>query len=124
MRVLLAEDNHQMRESVSAMLRKLENCTVEECADGKEAFDQLQSGESFDMIVTDNHMPRMTGEDLVKQAREELGLTNVPVIMFSGGERPRFLNLWFVRKREHNFAEGVRELEQAVAFIRQRHLKR
>jgi two-component system NtrC family sensor kinase len=49
--------------------------------DGLRAWDSLRSGE-FDMLVTDNDMPGMTGLELAAKARLE-GM-RLPIILASG----------------------------------------
>lgn len=55
--------------------------TVTAVADGFQAWEALQSN-SFDLLVTDNDMPRLTGLELVAKARFE-GMT-LAIIMASG----------------------------------------
>lgn len=80
-RVLIADDERDLREIFAAWLRKL-GCDVTEVADGQEALEALER-EHFDAIVTDVRMPRVTGIELVHSLRESARYT--PVIIFVSG---------------------------------------
>lgn len=68
-RVLYAEDVRQLRDLVTIVLTK-EGHTVECVPDGLEALEKVQSAPGdFDLIITDHHMPKMTGLDLVTHLR-------------------------------------------------------
>lgn len=80
-RILIADDEPDMREIFAAWLRKL-GCTVTEVVDGREALDALKRTE-FDAIVTDVRMPRVDGIQLVHHLHHSG--TYVPVIIFVSG---------------------------------------
>jgi CheY-like chemotaxis protein len=80
-RILIADDEPDMREIFSAWFRNL-GCYVAEAADGREALDLL-SGEPFDVIVTDVRMPRVTGIELVQELHRTGRYT--PVAIFVSG---------------------------------------
>jgi len=80
-RILIADDEPDMREIFSAWFRSL-GCVVSEAADGKEALEAL-ARERFDAIVTDVRMPRMDGVQLVRQLHESGRYT--PVVIFVSG---------------------------------------
>lgn len=48
---------------------------------GKEALDFIESGEDFDLIITDMNMPIMDGIEFAKQLRNCIGYDETPVIM-------------------------------------------
>ena len=60
MHVLLAEDNPVNQTVTGAMLRKL-GCTIILAGTGAQALAHVQSGETFDVIMMDCHMPEMDG---------------------------------------------------------------
>src|SRR6201998_2094184 len=80
-RILIADDEPDMREIFSAWFRNL-GCAVTEAADGKEALD-AQAHERFDAIVTDVRMPRIDGVQLVRQLHR--GGRYIPVVIFVSG---------------------------------------
>jgi two-component system chemotaxis response regulator CheY len=50
----------------------------------------LQSG-GFDLLVTDSHMPGMTGLDLLKAVRADERLATLPVLMITAEATPEQL---------------------------------
>ena len=80
-KVLIADDEPDMREIFAAWLRKL-GCSVTEVADGQEALDAIER-ERFDAVVTDVRMPRITGIELVRSLHNSAKYT--PVIIFVSG---------------------------------------
>ncbi len=82
LRVLIAEDDAVVR----LVLKKIIEAAgfeVIETADGEEALMVLASGAPPDLLLSDIHMPRMNGFDLIKSVRETLGITDMPVIMLT-----------------------------------------
>jgi DNA-binding NtrC family response regulator len=65
-RILVVDDEKIIRESIGYILKK-EGFAVTEAANGKEAYDTLQS-EPFDMIISDLEMPEMKGIELLGHA--------------------------------------------------------
>ncbi len=66
-RILLVEDQAAVRRLVARMLRSA-GCQVEETKDGWEAL-KYASQEGFDLVITDSHMPGMTGPELIARLR-------------------------------------------------------
>jgi two-component system response regulator AtoC len=79
MRVLVVDDERNIRESIQRLL-ELEGIGAASASDGKEALELLRS-ETFDAVVTDLKMPVMGGQELLERVREE-GFRS-PVIMIS-----------------------------------------
>jgi CheY-like chemotaxis protein len=50
-------------------------------ANGEEAYDFVEQGEEFDVIITDMNMPVMDGMELVSKLRNTPGYEGVPIIM-------------------------------------------
>jgi CheY-like chemotaxis protein len=68
--ILIAEDKASVADSLSMMLRR-DGHQVEMAPDGVQAFSKLASKPArFDLLITDNNMPRMDGADLVYKLRE------------------------------------------------------
>jgi signal transduction histidine kinase len=86
-RILLADDNADMREYVGRLLR--ERWRVETVSDGVAALEAARR-ERPDLVLTDVMMPRLDGFGLLRALRAE-GLGSVPVIMLSAraGEESR-----------------------------------
>jgi signal transduction histidine kinase len=80
-RVLLADDNADMRAYVTRLLEG-HGYTVEGAADGSEALD-LARAFVPDLVLTDVMMPKMNGFELLSAIRTDQKLAGTPVIMLS-----------------------------------------
>jgi CheY-like chemotaxis protein len=84
MTVLVAEDSPLARYIIISCVRQF-GVTVVEAADGAAALELLrQQGQHLDLVITDQHMPQLSGEELCQLIRHELGLKDLPVIVLSG----------------------------------------
>jgi DNA-binding response OmpR family regulator len=79
-RILVVEDDHDIRQLNTEALK---NCGfhVDAAQDGAVAWDVLQTS-GYDLMVTDNEMPKVTGIDLLKKLHA--ARLAVPVIMATG----------------------------------------
>ncbi len=91
-RVLLADDNADMRQYVSRLLSK--HLRVEAVADGAAALAAIRANRP-DLVLTDVMMPELDGFGLLKAIREDPELRALPVIMLSAraGEEARIEGL-------------------------------
>lgn len=91
-RLLLADDNADMRQYVSRLLSK--HLHVEAVADGAAALAAIRSRRP-DLVLTDVMMPELDGFGLLKAIREDADLRDLPVIMLSAraGEEARIEGL-------------------------------
>ena len=87
-RILLAEDNSDMRNYVSRLLSP--SYTVEAVADGKAALDAIQA-DPPDLILSDIMMPILDGFGLLQKVRKDERTQTVPFILLSAraGEEAR-----------------------------------
>jgi two-component system, response regulator FlrC len=69
-RILFVEDDPEM---AATYMDNFSSSEYQTCAahNGAEALKILRSSEPFDVIVTDNYMPEMTGMDLLKEVQKE-----------------------------------------------------
>ena len=79
-RILVADDEEGIRHLLSVALT-LAGFDVNLASDGEEAWDAL-SHEHYDLLITDNDMPRLAGMKLIERIRET-GMP-LPVIIASG----------------------------------------
>jgi CheY-like chemotaxis protein len=93
MRVLVIEDDAQLRQVMGIFLRGLGVEVLAEIPDGRAALEHLSADghEQPDLILTDCQMPRMDGISLVRHLRARGDRT--PVIMISGQQDPRIVAL-------------------------------
>jgi two-component system chemotaxis response regulator CheY len=80
MRILVVDDALTMRRIVINLLRQLGFTNMNEADDGTTAWDKLQS-ETFDLIISDWNMPKMTGIDLLRKVRADAKYGKTPFIM-------------------------------------------
>ena len=80
-RVLVIEDNRDIRESVHLLLEQdgFEVITAKDCS---EAFNYLAK-QSPDLILTDLMMPEMTGLELIHRLRRVSNFDRIPIIAMS-----------------------------------------
>ncbi|RYZ85852.1 MAG: response regulator [Proteobacteria bacterium] len=84
--VLLVEDNPELRELFAEILTDA-GYGVTEASDGQEALQllekqNLENNPSFDLVVSDMNMPKISGMDLLRRTKEQ-GIT-VPFLYVSG----------------------------------------
>lgn len=78
-RILFAEDDDIIRQIVSGFLAN-EGYVVNAAADGEQAWAALRH-DDYDLLITDNSMPRLTGIKLIERIRQA-GMS-LPVIVAS-----------------------------------------
>lgn len=81
-RILIADDEQIIRESLSFVLKK-EGYTVEEASNGREALERHEKN-AFDIIITDIEMPEMKGIELLKRVTERTPETLVVIVTAFG----------------------------------------
>lgn len=79
-KALAADDSRSMCAMHKAILSDLE-FEAFVAPNGQEAFDFIEQGEEFDIIITDMNMPVMDGLELVGKIRSTPGYEDVPIIM-------------------------------------------
>jgi len=89
-RTLIVDDNSTNRRILQEMLKQwgVESTAVE---GGEQALRELssgqQSGRSYQLILTDMHMPKMDGFSLVEQIRQQRGLEMTAIMMLTSAAR-------------------------------------
>jgi DNA-binding response OmpR family regulator len=78
--ILLVDDDTSLREFHAEVLIR-SGYVVDTAADGAIAWNTLNE-KGYDLLITDNNMPKLTGLELIKQMRSE-GM-ELPVILASG----------------------------------------
>ena len=79
-RILVCDDQEMMRDSLAAILVR-EGHEVVAAGDGPAAVTRLSSGARFDLLITDLKMPRMTGIELLAEAKRLRG--DLPVVLMT-----------------------------------------
>jgi CheY-like chemotaxis protein len=79
-RILVVEDDlFVLRVNTETLVRA--GYEVDAAEDGAQAWDAIEAND-YDLVVTDNSMPKLTGVELLKKLRSERML--LPVIMATG----------------------------------------
>jgi len=68
-RILIVDDQEMMRDSLAQTLAR-DGHEVVAAGDGTVAVQRLQTGQRFDLLITDLRMPKMTGTELLAEAKK------------------------------------------------------
>ncbi len=79
--ILTADDSASMRQMVSFTLRNA-GFDVTEAVDGEDALDKAR-GRSFDLVLTDQNMPRLDGIGLTRKLREDPHFKTTPILILT-----------------------------------------
>jgi len=79
--ILVVDDSGSLRQMVVFSLRSV-GYQVVEAVDGQEAFD-LAKKQVFDLVLTDQNMPRMDGLTLIRSLRALPQYQQVPILMLT-----------------------------------------
>jgi signal transduction histidine kinase/DNA-binding response OmpR family regulator len=79
-RILLADDNADMRDYISRLLSARHDCIAVQ--DGQQALESIRA-QRPDLVLTDIMMPRLDGFGLIKSIRDDAQLRDLPVIVIS-----------------------------------------
>ena len=86
-RILIVEDNGNIRKLLLNILKSMGFKNVTEADNGKTAWDKIQDSE-FDLLMTDWMMPEMDGLELVKKIRSESDdLKELPILMITATDK-------------------------------------
>jgi two-component system response regulator PhoP len=80
MRVLIVEDEERLAQNIAGILRDNALCAVDLAPDGEEGL-FLATSSSYDLVVLDLMLPKLTGLQLLKSFRFERG--NAPVLVLT-----------------------------------------
>lgn len=80
LKILVVDDFATMRRIMKNILKQLGYTNITEADDGTTALEELKRG-SFDLIISDWNMPKMTGLDLLKLVRADPVYKDIPFLM-------------------------------------------
>ena len=83
--VLVADDNEDTRQMLHMLLTG-KGYRVLEAADGEEAV-RLTSNEEPGLVLLDLQLPKMNGLNVIRQLRNEMHLTTVPLVIITGYDK-------------------------------------
>ena len=118
LRCLVVDDSEDIRELMTRMLTKLGH-EADQAEDGVKAVEAL-AARSYDLMLLDLSMPRMTGEEVVRWLVEHpehgQGLEVVVVSAWAGDKRPTLNQLGVTRVLPKPFRQ--RQLAELIDEIR------
>ena len=79
--ILAVDDSASMRQMVSFTLKNAGYAVVE-AVDGQDAFDKART-QHFDLVLTDQNMPRLDGIGLTKKLREQPKFKSTPILILT-----------------------------------------
>ncbi|ADJ64471.1 MULTISPECIES: response regulator [Herbaspirillum] len=79
--ILAVDDSGSLRQMVVFSL-KAAGYNVTEAVDGVDALEKAKS-QTFDLVLTDQNMPRMDGLTLIRSLRELTSYARVPILMLT-----------------------------------------
>jgi two-component system chemotaxis response regulator CheY len=91
LKVLVVDDSAAARSHVRSVLASLGLRRFTEATDGLEARARLET-ESFDLVITDYHMPRCNGPSLIEFIRQRSSRPAVPIIVVTTETDPAKLD--------------------------------
>ncbi len=82
--VLVVEDVDEMRNVLVHLLDCMNFVKVKAVRNGEEAWQLLNAGVLFDVVLCDWNMPRLSGRELLDRVRADTRLCTMPFIMITG----------------------------------------
>ena len=119
--ILLIEDELQLRANLQLLLQSA-GYEVTTAANGAEGLQQLRE-HAFDLVITDQTMPHMTGEELALELRRLR--SDIPIILCTGfshimqAERAQELGIDAFLMKPFTMQDLARVIQQVLASRRQ-----
>ena len=85
--VLIVDDAEQCAETLEVALFGLPGVDVMAAASAEAAL-RMMVEQRICAFITDLHLPRMSGYDLIRRVREQPGYSQVPILVISGDSDP------------------------------------
>src|SRR5437763_3509206 len=113
-RILIVDDEDPIREVVSSMLTSA-NFNCRQAASGMEALALLDSGEEFELMLSDLMMANLDGIGLLERTKERF--PDMPVVMFTA-VHDISVALAAIRNGAYDYLLKPFEREQLLATVR------
>lgn len=81
MNILIVDDYKTMLRIIRNLLKQLGFNNIDEATDGSAALQQLRSGQTYGLVISDWNMEPMTGLQLLREVRADAKLKALPFIM-------------------------------------------
>ena len=118
MKRILLVDDHQLARQALKLFLETQGYLVEEAENGADGLAVIDQGHPFDLVISDNQRPVMTGMEFIQRLAQRSYLSTHHLILYSGNLTPeleqqaRDLGVSAVLSKPYNFSK-------LLAFIRQ-----
>ena len=119
MKRILLVDDHQLAREALKLLLETQGYLVEEAENGAEGLAALDKGHTFDLVISDNQMPVMTGMEFIQNLAQRSYLSTHHLILYSGNLTPeleqqaRNFGVSAVLSKPYNFSKLLAFVHQA-----------
>jgi HAMP domain-containing protein/CheY-like chemotaxis protein/signal transduction histidine kinase len=83
--LLIIEDNEQQRSAIAELIGGDGDVDITSAASGEEAL-QILRDRRFDCMVLDLGLPDMNGFEFISRMRNDLGVDDIPIVVYTGRE--------------------------------------
>jgi CheY-like chemotaxis protein/HAMP domain-containing protein/signal transduction histidine kinase len=111
--LLVIEDDETQRNDIVELIGNGDVVTIA-VGSGGEALEALK-GARFDCVVLDLGLPDMTGFELIEQIKREVGLADLPIIVYTGKELTRKQETELRRMAETIIVKDVASMDRLLA---------
>ena len=117
-RILLVDDHQLAREALKLFL-EMQGYLVEEAENGAEGLAAIDQGHTFDLVISDNQMPVMTGMEFIQRLSQRSYISTHPVILYTGNltseleQQARDFGVSAVLSKPYNFSLLLTVVRQA-----------
>jgi two-component system, chemotaxis family, chemotaxis protein CheY len=80
-RILVIDDMLTMRKVVSKILRDIGFTDISEAPDGAKAWESINAGPKFGLIISDWNMPNLSGLELLRKVRADEKYKGTPFLL-------------------------------------------
>ena len=91
--ILLVDDN-LINQKIMAKLLEAEGFDISLASSGRQAIDMIEN-QTFDIVLMDMQMPELSGIDTTKILREEMGMTDLPIIALTANVMKEDMDMCF-----------------------------
>lgn len=81
LKVLAVDDSASMLHVLKDYLARMGFGSVTAARNGEEAWELIQGGGKFDLVISDWKMPRLSGIELLDKVRKSSGIPSVPFVL-------------------------------------------
>ncbi|MDR1206171.1 MAG: response regulator [Peptococcaceae bacterium] len=114
---ILVVDDEPVNIQVLTNLLSMRDYSVFKAYNGLEALDLIESGETFDLVLLDVMMPRMSGYEVCQRLREKYTLFDLPIVMLTAKNQIQDIVLGF-HSGANDYIQKPFDKEELLARVR------